>query len=261
MVFMWRSSLIFTVFSQFLFAQSALASANLSSEEYFDFLARVNQFSPLEHAGSHGTVGIGLGVGIANYEAPRSSDAMSEHWRGTSQVVSQGDSSPDRIYIPRAYLHKGLPLSLDGGFGVGQDPSTNAMLYSGYLQWTVYEGFAMPAFALRGSASRLIGLATTDASSLVGEVLASYGFLRLFTVYGSLGFGRHQAIVRSGQGYGTVMALSDDASGEAQKVMLRRSKSLGLQIQLVPPFITVAFEGATQAQGPTSYLAKLSFGM
>ena len=211
--------------------------------------------------GSHGTLGLGLGVGVGSYAVPENAEIMRAHWRASGQEVGASQVPSGRVNIPRAQLHKGLPWSVDIGLGLGQEPVSKASLVSAYAQWTIYEAFAMPALAIRGGFNRIMALATTDASSMTGDVIASYGFLRLFTVYGSIGSARDQIKVRSGDEYGTSLSLTGSADNSINRVDVRATRSVGAQIQILPPFCLIGFESRTTGNGPASYLAKISVGM
>ena len=262
MVLMIRSRMILFVWLALICIPRGYAGiSGDDADEYFEFLTRANHYSPLEHAGSHGTIGVGLGIGVASYDAPSSPDIIREHWRGGGENLDENKETPSRIYVSRIHVHKGLPYALDVGLGVGQNTGTSAALMSGYAQWTIYEGFAAPALAFRLGYNRLMALATTDASSFEAETLVSYGFKRFFTVYGGMGIGRHLIQVRTGSEFGTTMALYGETDGVVSKVLVRRSRSIGIQIQVLPPFMTVAFESASVGTGAQSYLAKLSIGI
>ena len=254
----------FKVFILSFLAFGSIAYADVSvrdADEYFEFLARANNYSPLEHAGSHGTIGIGMGLGLAGYDTPSNSDVMRELWRGSGKSVEENKTPEGRVYIPRLQVHKGLPRSIDIGMGLGQDRSTGASLMSVYSQWTIFEGFALPALALRGSYNRLMGLVSTDSSSVTGDAVASFGFLRIFTVYGSYGAGRHESRVRLGETFGTSLVMDGTSEGDLDRVMFRKSRSLGMQIQILPPFLVAAFESKQTVGGPVSLLGKISVGM
>jgi hypothetical protein len=186
---------------------------------------------------------------------------LRSHWR--SQGVDERDNQVEgnRIYVPRFYLHKGLPWSLDVGVSYGVHGPTSATLVGGYAQWTAFEAFALPAFAFRGGFGRLMGLRTTDASMITGEILASYGFLRIFTVYGGLGTARSQIKTRSGQEYGTSLSLTGSSDNSIRRVNVVSTQALGLQVQVVPPFVGVTLETQKTGDGPGSVLGKLSIGM
>jgi hypothetical protein len=231
------------------------------ADDYFEFLTRANHYSPLEHAGSHGTLGVGIGAGMASYETPAGDLVMQEHWRQTGASVASNQRDSSRVNMGQIHVSKGLPYSLDVGGGFARDSRSNAEFVSGYVQWTGYEAFAMPALALRGQYSRLMGLATTDASAVEASVVVSYGFLRLFTVYGNYGVGRHDMVVRVGPAFGTSLALAGESDGTVGRVLIRQSRSLGMQYQLLPPFCIVAAEYSQVGHGSGSYLAKVSVGM
>ena len=238
-----------------------LGAPEQQATDYFNFIERVARFSPLEHAGSHGTIGVSLGLGVSVHESANDQDVMRAHWRRSGSSERSNQNPSGAIYIPRAYFHKGLPWSIDLGVSYGQDPVSQAVLSAGYAQWTFFEGFALPALALRAGVSRLMGLATTDSSVLSTDLVASYGFLRFVTVYGALGRGRYQTRVHSGDSYGTTLALSENEDGHAERVSSRLSRSLGIQFQILPPFWTAAIESSQTGSGPTSFLGKISVGM
>lgn len=237
------------------------AVSDTDIDQYFYYLTRANSYSPIEHAGSHGTIGWGLGAGISSHQTPANQELMREHWRGRNQDLSTVGNTPRQVLVPRLHIHKGLPWSIDVGGAFGQEPSTKATLISGYGQWTFFEAFALPAFALRASYSRLMALATTDASNLAFEGVASYGFLRLMTIYGAVGAQRDQIRVRSGSSYGTMLSLGDVESTSVQRILVGRTRTIGLQFQVLPPFWILAAEAKASSNGELSYLAKLSVGM
>ena len=262
-MFCLRRSIMKLIFgSAFLLGRPLFgAVSDVDIDQYFYYLTRANSYSPIEHAGSHGTIGWGLGAGISSHQTPTNEELMREHWRGRHQDLSSVGSTPRLVLIPRIHIHKGLPWSIDVGGAFGQEPSTKATLISGYGQWTFFEAFALPAFALRASYSRLMALATTDASNLAFEGVASYGFLRLMTIYGAIGAQRDQIRVRSGSGYGTMLSLGDHESTSVQRILVGQTRAIGMQFQVLPPFWVLATEAKASTKGELSYLAKLSLGM
>jgi hypothetical protein len=239
----------------------ASAVSDTGVESYFSSIERMTRNSPLEHAGSHGTIGIGLGAGAGVYNLEGDDEVLRAHWRSQGVDVSDNQVDGGRIYIPRFYFHKGLPWSLDVGVSYGVHGPTGATLAGGYTQWTAFEAFALPAVAIRGGFGRLMGLRTTDASMITGELLASYGFLRIFTVYGGLGTARSQIKTRSGQEYGTSLSLTGSPDNSISRVNVVPTETIGLQVQLVPPFAGATLETQKTGDGPRSVLGKLSIGM
>jgi hypothetical protein len=96
---------------------------------------------------------------------------------------------------------------------------------------------------------------------ITGELLASYGFLRIFTVYGGLGAARSQIKTRSGQEYGTSLSLTGSPDNSISRVNVVPTETIGLQVQLVPPFAGATLETQKTGAGPRSVLGKLSIGM
>ena len=244
-----------------LFSGIACAYSDAAAELYFSSIERITRYSPLEHAGSHGTLGINLGVGAGSYVLNGDDEILQAHWRANGANQAENETPNGRIYIPRVFFHKGLPWSLDVGFAYGLHAATKATLAGAYMQWTAFEGFALPSIGVRGSLGRLMGLQTTDASMVNTDLLVSYGFMRIFTVYGGLGAGRSQIKVRSGDEYGTSLSLTGSSDNSSNRVGVVQTQLLGLQVQILPPFVGLTLESQKTGSGPSSYLGKLSVGM
>lgn len=232
-----------------------------ATRDYLNFLIRLNNSSPLEHAGSHGTMGLNLGLGFGVYHHGVDADILREHWRSPTQDNSQTQADRNRMAIPRLYVHKGLPASLDMGLVLGQEVATKARLISGYMQWTAIEGLGMPAVGVRGSLSRLMGLATTDASAVGVDGIISYSILKMLTVYTTIGVSRHQIEVRSGEDYGTDFGLTRTGEGSLDRVLVGRSRSIGVQCLVLPPFFVSTAEVQMNGDSTLNYLAKISVGI
>lgn len=240
---------------------SATVSAS-QADAFYRFLMRLNANSPLEHGGSHGTLGLGIGLGVGVYHAGVDEQILREHWRQEDGERWDVERANQRLVLPRLYVHKGLPGAWDIGFGLGQDTVTDATLISSYLQWTIFEEFAAPAIGIRGGLSRLMGLATTDATNVSMDGVLSYGFLRIFTAYATMGVSRHQIQVRSGiDDYGTTLSLSSSGERSVESTLIGRTRSVGLQIQWIPPFVTSTLEAQVSTESAVTYLAKLSLGI
>jgi hypothetical protein len=237
------------------------AISDQDAQSYFRFLARINTASPLEHAGSHGPLGLGLGMGLGVYHTSVNKEILREHWRNSNQAVLHNPSPSQRLVLPRFYFHKGLPYAVDFGFSLAQDVTTKTRIWSGFGQWTPIEGMAMPALALRGGFSRCMGLAATDASSLSMDGVLSYGFLKLLTIYGTAGLSRHQVEVRSGDEFGTGLALTPNGYGSMESTFVGYNRSVGLQFQFLPGLATATTEVQIATNSRLSFAAKFSLGI
>ncbi len=254
---------LITGFATILFKPSittAAASEDAIVNDYISFLSSANAYSPAEGAGSHGSIGFGLGIGASAEKKPENTALIDDQLRTSDQFANKESSKQtDQVVIPRAFFHKGLLWPVDFGFGIGRIGDLQATTAGGYVQWTIYESFAMPAIAARLKHSRLMGLPSTEFSSTAIEGIVSHGF-RLFTVYGTYALNQHNAAIRTSGESGTSIALSE-VTGSDYKISKRdRSYTYGLQVQLLPPICNVAVENRMQ-DGQSSLLAKLSLGM
>lgn len=256
----WKT---FFVVSASSVAILASAEENLTPaiNDYVSFLESANSNSPAEGAGSHGSIGIGAGIGFSSEKKPENSALIDDQLRTPGQFASKEPSSQnDNITIPRAFFHKGLPWPVDFGFSVGRISNLQATTAGGYAQWTVFEAFALPAFAFRFKHSRLMGLPSTEFDTTALEAAASYGFLRFFTAYGTYAINRHTALIRTGGESGTSLAIAGGSGSDYQTTKADQSHTFGLHIQILPPFCNVAVE--TRVNGAqSSYLGKLSVGL
>lgn len=230
-------------------------------DDYLSFLASANAYSPIEGAGSHGSIGVGLGIGISEHKSPENSVLLNDQLRSSNDFRSNTETStPPTVMIPRAYFHKGLPIPLDFGLSIGKIPDTEATTAGGYAQWTMFEKFALPALAIRGKYSRIMGLPSTEFSTLTGEVVASYGFLRILNAYANYGVNSHNASIRTSGETGTSLALTTQPGETLARSWNDSSHAIGLQAQLVPQLVIVSAERRI-VSSQQSWLAKISVGL
>ena len=240
---------------------SVTASMSEDVADYMAFLANASHLSALEGAGSHGSLGVGLGVGASQHQIPDNKRLVDDQLRGSDDFARGEPRSPkSEVVIPRLYFHKGLPWPVDFGLSIARIPQTNATTAGGYLQWTVYEAFALPAIAVRGKYSRLMGLPSTEFDTKTAEAVVSYGFLRILTAYATYGLNQHQGSVRTSGENATSLAISE-TPGETLKYTASDSvQSIGLQAQIIPQFFVASLENRRIAS-QTSWLAKVSVGL
>lgn len=255
------SNIIAIAISIWSLTATASDDMNAAVDDYFSFLSSANSYSPAEGAGSHGSIGIGLGAGASVERKPEHSKLIDDQLRNPDQFANnESTSQNENVVIPRAFFHKGLPWPIDFGFGLGRIANLRATTAGGYAQWTFYEAFQMPALALRIKHSRLMGLPSTEFDTTSFEGAASYGFFRFFTAYGTYSFNRQNALIRTSGETGTSLSLNDIPSNDYRATRADQGHTLGLQIQALPPFCNIAAE--TRVNGnQSSYLAKLSVGL
>jgi hypothetical protein len=227
-------------------------------DDYFDFLSDANLYSPMEGAGSHGSIGLGVGLGGSMHTIPENRLVLNDQLRGSDDFKNGQDKDHSGQYIvPRLLVHKGLPIPIDIGASISKLPETNAGVYA---QWTLFESFALPAVAVRAKYSRLMGLPSTEFQTSSVEAGASYGLLRILNVYGTYGMNRHRAEIRTQGETGTTLAIVEGSQVDWKDERTNYSSSLGLQVQLMLPYCTTTIESRTTGDRQT-WLAKLSVGL
>ncbi len=152
---------------------------------------------------------------------------------------------------------KGFTLPFDVGIQLSTVPDSQITQVSSYLQWTIFEALALPAIALRGGYNKLFGLKSSEASSISGDALVSWG-IRFFTAFAGYGFSRneHQLQVDSNEGevYGLV-ALQESLTEKHES--LSNHRLYGFQIRVVPALLSVAFEWSQASTGEETLMGKL----
>ena len=136
-LFVIISCIIFT-----LHCESSTAAGNPSGDisesvdEYLSFLASATHYTPMEGAGSHGSIGIGFGAGISVHPTPAAGTVYHDQWRDPSKPSARESRSSDSVAMPRVFVHKGLPLPVDLGIGLAKATDNRATIGSAYAQWT-----------------------------------------------------------------------------------------------------------------------------
>ena len=224
-----------------LLSTSLLAAAP-SEGETLRTLRSLNMWSPVESAASHGITGLRVGAGMTSFSVPESSQAT------FAQETQYTGAS--RVFFPKLLVTKGLWYPLDVGLVYGHLSTINQ--WGGYAQWTLFEALAMPAFALRGTYSRLTGLEAGALESGGINAIASWGipFLTGF-VYCGTAYNR-----------GFLLATAP-ATAPTAKTWWQPEAGVGVNLTLLPPFVVLGVEVASLLNtdsGPVLQ-AKLSVGM
>jgi len=163
------------------------------------------------------------------------------------QVLKDGDA-PSYIVVPKLHLRKGLPFGIDVGASYTKIPQSNIEVFGGEVQYAILDGgVALPALAVRGHYSQLLGVNDLDLKAYGADAVISKGFL-MVTPY--LGAG----VVRVDGKYAgndtLIKANLDDQSETLPRVFG------GVQLSLALLRLTV---DAEYSEVPV-YTAKLSLG-
>lgn len=135
-------------------------------------------YVPLAPAAPLGILGFNIGVEGTFLDI----DETSPYWEKVTT-----DTLPDYLPIPKLHVQKGLPFKIDVGLIYSQVPGTNISLIGGEAKWAILEGSSVtPAFALRGSYTKLNGIDTLDLETMGFDASISKGFV-LLTPYAGIG--------------------------------------------------------------------------
>ena len=158
----------------------------------FQDLAKINRYSPVEGAGSHGSLGFSLGLGIQY--SPWSNQSVLQE-----STFHEESESSDGASVPKLYLTKGLYWPIDVGISIGNMSEGQITQLGGHLQWTIFEAFRLPALALRGSFNQLSGLNNASFSSLSASSVLSFSLFRVVTLFAEYGIARNSGSIEIAQ--------------------------------------------------------------
>lgn len=114
--------------------------------------------------------------------------------------------SPSYLGVPKLHLRKGLPFGIDLGASYAMVPASNIKVIGGEIQYAIMDGStALPAVAVRGHYSKLLGVDDLDLKTYGADAVVSKGFLFL-TPYAGLGMLR-----TAGEYTGTATTLKDQS--------------------------------------------------
>ena len=170
------------------FTQSSLAANDISTlgdltQAEFRILSEdlgsALSYKPVTPAEPLGVSGFDVGLVVSSTDMKRSSQALSKS--------SNNGSSIRNLYVPKLQIAKGLPFNLDIAAFYSSIPSTNIKLFGAELRYAILAGgVATPAVAIRGSYTKLSGVAQLAFDTKGLDVSISKGFA-LFTPYAGIG--------------------------------------------------------------------------
>ena len=136
-------------------------------------------YFPLATAAPLGVLGFDIGLEAT---AVNISD-KSGYWQ---KAVRSGDP-PSWLVVPKLHAQVGLPLNFDVGAVYSKIPDSNLSLVGGELKWAVFEGgVLMPAIAIRGSGTKVLGSSEVSLETYGVDVSISKRVL-LVTPYAGVG--------------------------------------------------------------------------
>ena len=219
-------------------------------------LAALNLYSPLEPAGSRGSIGIGLGAGI------QATDQTAYDQLHTAELGVTSSNTAIKRSAQKLYFVKGLFSPVDIGITAASLGSSDVKSLGGHLQATVFEGFQLPAISVRISHAQLLGLKSSAMTSNGGDLGISYGFLGHLTLYAGVGKAIHETTVKLSASQDTAYLLNEGESDTSINTELEEQyRYLGLCLRFLPPFVTATIESRTAGNGIDSITGKISIGI
>jgi hypothetical protein len=156
---------------------------------------------------------------------------------------------PRLLPVPKLRARVGLPFGVDVGGSYAYVPGTNVRMAGGEIKWAVLKGgVIMPAVAIRGNYTSLLGVNDIDLQTYGTDVSVSKGFA-IFTPYIGVGAVWIKSKVTSSDP--AVIALN-----LKPETITKPRGFVGLQIGI--PFVSFVAEAAFSTI-PT-YTARLSVG-
>jgi len=158
------------------FDPSAIANQATLDALTEDFGAALS-YKAITPAEPLGLIGIDLGLEIS-----ATSLETADVWGD-----ALGDNDLGTLVLPKLHIHKGLPFGIDLGAVYSQVPTTDIQYMGGEIRYSFISGnLAIPAIAVRGTYTQLIGIDELEFTTKGLELTVSKGFLML-TPYAGIG--------------------------------------------------------------------------
>ncbi len=156
--------------------------AGFLQDEFEDLSREIGlmiSYSPAAPAEPLGLTGFDIGAEVSVHKI----DSDSSYW---TKAVG-GKEPPEYWAIPRLHAQKGLPFAFDIGVIWARVPGSNIGLVGGELKYAFVKGNAvMPAMAIRGHYSTLLGVDDIDLDTYGADFSISKGF-GFLTPYAGIG--------------------------------------------------------------------------
>ena len=163
-------------------AADDIDSLQLLSQRDFRLLSEdvgaAASFKSMIPSESLGVTGFDVGVSISGVRLKN---------RGVFERATSGGDVPSTLPLASVRVHKGLPYGIDIGAAYSTVPGSNIGVIGGEVRWAFIEGgVAIPAVAVRGTATKLVGVDQLDLETTSLDISVSKGILNV-TPYGGIG--------------------------------------------------------------------------
>jgi hypothetical protein len=235
--------------SIFVFGATIAHADDMGHTNFNRFLANVNYAPSMDGAYSYGDIGSSVGLLVQSLTPQMNNAWFAENLPRHNQ---------ENFYLPSLMLTKGLPYNFNMGISLGHLHDTTVRKVSGFAQWTIFEGFRLPAFAVKGTYSQLSGLTTSTIRSNSLSLNASYSFLNYFTVFASTGIVTHTVETETSDAISIAITSTNDF--ESHDRFANNFYSLGCKVVVWAPYTSLALE-SYHANDSRMILGKLTVGM
>jgi hypothetical protein len=151
--------------------------ANSQLEDMVKEAGTVIAYRGIAPAEPQGLTGFDIGVEASFFKVD------TDLW---DEVLDSNDT-PGYLPVPKLHVRKGLPFGIDLGASYAMVPSSNIKVIAGEIQYAILDGsVALPALAVRGHYSTLLGVDDLDLNTYGADAVVSKGFL-IFTPYAGVG--------------------------------------------------------------------------
>ncbi|MDH5229420.1 MAG: hypothetical protein OEZ58_17800 [Gammaproteobacteria bacterium] len=167
------------------FGDLAQAEAQKGFDGFAADFANALQYRAVAPAEPLGLLGIDIGAEVTVAQVLNVADYAA--------VVGGVTDKLKFTLIPRLHVHKGLPFGLDVGAMYMKIPKVDFGYWGGEIRYSFISGnLAIPAVAVRGTYSTIMGFDAADLSTMGLELTVSKGFLML-TPYAGAGMVKSNA--------------------------------------------------------------------
>lgn len=219
--------------------ETSSRAAGAGEDTFFRFAAAANSMRPMETAGAHGITGSSIGAGLVSLNvSTRDGNVVTDRFQ-----TKAADPDNGTLLTPRLWLTKGLFYPIDVGLSASSLGSANQI--GAYGQWTLFEALATPAVSTRVGYSKIFGLKDSGFATQSAELVTSWG-VWMVSAYLGIGVAHHD---------GTI--LSD--LGEVIRSWNETQGTVGIELRILPPFVTLSADMLRYQSGESTYAAKLSF--
>ncbi len=250
---MHRHHYIIKMFIALCIAGEASADNQFGTQEtdLLNTLSAIARYSPLEGAYSHGSIGATFGVGTHSYNDVPASSLQQHHMH-----MDDSDDKQD-MRASHMYIVKGLALPIDVGVSLGATQDDQISIVGGHIQWTVFEGFRVPAVAFRAAHKRLFGLNDAEVSATRVDVVVGTNLMNFLTVYGFTGMQRNDVTLNSAA-YFQYGLTAQPENLDYRKVWLSKAHAIGIRALVIPPLLALTAELQLDSATGQSVAAKIS---